>query len=196
MLEFEHDGKTNILERRRPLDSKNYSTVKLNGIEIKQDDLCEQFGTWEEIVSGICVGEFMLLESVDDKFDLINGLIKGNAAEIYVQMVGDVATKYPYGSLSYKEVSERVKSINKEIDLIGQKRQQISARISEIGSPMKPTLTIDQAAIQLIRTELENHNETRPTMQSNPYSTKELDEIDQSIRIQEVELTKLVKPDA
>lgn len=43
VLEFEHNGKNNILERRRPLDTKSYSSVKLNGAEIKQDYLCEEF---------------------------------------------------------------------------------------------------------------------------------------------------------
>lgn len=138
----------------------------------------------------------MLLESVDDKFDLINNLVHGNPSALYEEMVGaDIAKKFPYGTFTHKEISERVKSINKEIDLIGQKRQQIAARISEIGSPMKPTLTMDQNAIQLIRIELENHNATRPVMQNNPYTTKELDEIDLAIRTQEVEMAKLVKPD-
>lgn len=30
VLDFEHDGKDYILERRRPLDSKSFSTVKMN----------------------------------------------------------------------------------------------------------------------------------------------------------------------
>lgn len=197
VLEFEHNGKNNIIERRRPLDSKSYSSVKLNGAEVKQDMICEDFWTWEEIVSGLCVGDFMLLESVDEKFDLINNLVVGNPSAIYEEMVGaDIAKKFPYGNFTHKEISDRVKSINKEIDMIGQKRQQIAARINEIGSPMKPTLTIDQNAIQLIRDELALHTTSRPVMQANPYSTKELDDIDMQIRTQEVELTKLVKPDA
>lgn len=177
------------------MDSRSFSTTKLNGAEIKQDNLCEQFGTWEEIVSGICVGEFMNLEEVDDKFDLINNLIVGDPKAIYDEMVGEaIAKKYPYGSITYKDVDGRVKSVNKTIEDTTSKRQQLSARINEIGSPMKPEITIDQNAIQLIRTELDNHNMARPVMNNVPSSTSELDAIDLEIRTQEAELTKLVKP--
>lgn len=197
VLDFEHNGTTYILERRRPLDTKWYSITKLNGAETKQDTIVDLFGSWEEIVSGLCVGEFMNLEEMDDKFDLINNLIKWDPKKIYDEMVWlVVAEKYPYGTLTYKEVDFRVKSINTEIETIWVKRQQISARIQEIGTPMKPTLTMDQNAIALIRSELESHNSKRPEMEQIQWSTAELDQLDLEIRAQENELKKLEKPDA
>lgn len=43
VLELEHDGKTYILERRRPLDSKSYSAIKMNGAEVKQEEITALF---------------------------------------------------------------------------------------------------------------------------------------------------------
>ena len=197
VLDFEHDGKAYILERRRPLDAKGFSVTKLNGAEVKQDNISDLFGTYDEFISGICVGEFMNLEEIDAKFDLINNLIKWDPKKIYDEMVGSVvAEKYPFGTLTYKEVDFRVKWINTEIETIWVKRQQISARIQEIGTPMKPTLTMDSNSIDLIRSELASHNTKRPEMEQVPTSTSELDAIDLEIRAQENELLKLAKPDA
>lgn len=197
VLDFEHDGKDYILERRRPLDSKSFSVVKMNWAEVKQDNIEELFWSWEEIVSGICVGEFMALEEIDDKFDLINNLVKWDAAKIYLEMVGaDIAKKYPFGVMSEAEAISRVKNINKEIESVTSKRQQISARINELGNPAKPEMTIEQSVIAQTQLQMAEHEKTRPTMGQTTMSTQALTDIDMEIRTAEFEMTKLIKPDA
>lgn len=196
VLEFEHEGLSHIIERRRSLDG-GYSVITLDGkADIKQDSVCAIFGTWEELTSGLCVGAFMQLEA-DDKFDLLNDLIKGNPGAIYVEMVGnDVAGKYPYGSMTYEQVTSKVKEIDKQISNTSSERMQISARINELSWTPKPQATVDLASIEVAKAELKGHEETRPTYQATDKSNSEkVFQLDQDIAALNHQRSLLKKPD-
>lgn len=194
-LEFEHKGATHILDRRRPLNG-GYTTISLDGKwDVKQDIIAEKFWTWEEIASGICVGEFMNFE-VDEKFDILSNLLPGDPAKIYSEMVGpDVAKKYPYGSMSFDQVDKKVKEVDKEIALIGSERMQISARINELSSLPKPEMTIDITAIEVAKAEHKAHQESRPVYSASDKTTAEkIFEIDKDIAALNTQKNAIVKP--
>lgn len=196
VLEFEHNGLTHILERRRPLDG-GYTLISLDGkSDIKQESLAELFGTWEELVSGLCVGAFMQL-TPDEKFDLLNDLIKGNPESIYIEMVGnDVAGKYKYGSMTYDQVSAKVKEIDKQISHISSERMQISARINELSGISKPQSTIEMPMIEVAKAELKGHEETRPSYQASDKSNADkIFDYDNEIAALNKQRSLIKKPD-
>ena len=196
VLEFEHEGIQHIIERRRSLDG-GYSIITLDGkTDIKQDSVTAIFGTWEELVSGICVGAFMQL-SPDEKFDLLNDLIKGNPQSIYIEIVGnDVAGKYPYGSMTYDQVSAKVKEIDTKISNTSAERMQISARINELSGLTKPQSTIEMQSIEVAKAELKGHEETRPSYQANDKSNADkIFELDSEIAALNKQRTLIKKPD-
>lgn len=196
VLEFEHEGIQHIIERRRSLDG-GYSIITLDGkTDIKQDSVTAIFGTWEELVSGICVGAFMWL-TPDEKFDLLNDLIKGNPQSIYIEMVGnDVAGKYPYGSMTFEQVTAKVKEIDKRITNVSTERMQISARINELSWTPKPQSTVDMASIEVAKAELAGHEQTRPVYQaSDKTNAEKIFQLDQDIAALNHQRSLLKKPD-
>lgn len=196
VLEFEHEGIQHIIERRRSLDG-GYSIITLDGkSDIKQDSVTAIFGTWEELVSGICVGTFMWL-TPDEKFDLLNNLIKGNPQSIYIELVGnDVANKYPYGTMTFDQANAKVKEIDKQISNISSERMQISARINELSWTPKPQSTIEMSFIDVAKAELKGHEETRPSYQASDKSNSDkIFELDGEIAALNKQRSLITKPD-
>lgn len=196
VLEFEHEGIQHIIERRRSLDG-GYSIITLDGkSDIKQDSVTAIFGTWEELVSGICVWAFMWL-TPDEKFDLLNNLIKGNPQSIYIELVGnDVANKYPYGTMTFDQANAKVKEIDKQISNISSERMQISARINELSWTPKPQSTIEMSFIDVAKAELKGHEETRPSYQASDKSNSDkIFELDGEIAALNKQRSLITKPD-
>jgi len=193
-LHFDHGGSSYIVDRRRPLEG-GYTTITINGKESKQEEINTLLGDATQFRSGVSVGDFMRYE-LDDKFNLLNNAIAGNATQIYTDMVGNaIAGRYPYGSVTFKQIDDQIKEINKQINLTTVKRSEIAARLAEIGTPVLSVSTVTLELIAQAKQNIDEHNKLRPVFEEKLSDNDLRKQINIDIMSIENELKKLVAPD-